>query len=77
MKKRDKDNRPVFNLKNLNSNIPHQHIKMKGLFLFPGHKVCKIDLKNDYFAIPVSKLNVRVIIYLEDILLITSSLEDL
>ena len=99
---------------------------MEGLFLLkemllPGDKMCKIDLKDAYFAIPLSvksrkyvrfqwkgllyefcclcfglspaplvftkllkvpisllrKLNVRIIIYLDDMLLMASSLEDL
>ena len=58
-KKRDKGNCPVVNLKDLNSNILYQHFKMKGLFLLkkmllPGDKICKIDLKDAYFAIPLS-----------------------
>ena len=32
-KKKDGGNRPVDNLKDLNSNIPYQHFKMEGLFL--------------------------------------------
>ena len=119
-------NRPVVNLKDLNRNIPYRHFKMEGLFLLkemllPGDKMCKIDLKDAYFAIPLSvksrkyvrfqwkgllyefcclcfglspaplvftkllkvpisllrKLNVRIIIYLDDMLLMASSLEDL
>ena len=81
MKKRDGHNRPVVNLENLNSNIPYQHFKMEGLLvskemLFPGHKMWKIDLKDDYFVFPVSKPNVDMTIYLDNMLLITSSLED-
>lgn len=45
--------------------------------LLPGHKICKVDLTKAYFAIPVSKLNLGIIIYLDDMLLITSSSEDL
>ena len=126
VKKKDGGNRPVVNLKDLNRNIPYQHFKMEGLLLLkemllPGEKMCKIDLKDAYFAIllsvksrkyvrfqwkgllyefcclcfglspaplvftkllkvPISllrKLNVRIIIYLDDMLLMASSLEDL
>ena len=126
VKKKDGGNRPVVNLKDLNRNIPYRHFKMEGLFLLkemllPGDKMCKIDLKDAYFAIPLSvksrkyvrfqwkgllyefcclcfglspaplvftkllkvpmsllrKLNVRIIIYLDDMLLMASSLEDL
>ena len=119
-------NHPVVNLKDLNNKILYQHLEMEGLFLlkemfFPGDKMCKIDLKQPYFAIPMSvksrkyvmfqrkgllydfcclcfglspaalvltkllkvsifllrKLNVRIITYLDDLLLMASSLEDL
>ena len=61
-KKKDGGNRPVDNLKDLNSNIPYQHFKMEGLFLLkemllPGGKMCKIDLKDGYFAIPLSPVS--------------------
>ena len=51
-------NRPLVNLKDLNRNIPYQHFKMEGLFLLkemllPEDKMCKIDLKDAYFAIPL------------------------
>ena len=116
VKKKEGRNHPAINLKDLNSNIPYQHFKMEGLLLLkemllPGDKMCKIDLKDAYFAIPLSvksrkyvrfqwkgflyeffclcfglfpaplsllrKLNVRIIIYLDDMLLMASSLEDL
>ena len=119
-------NCPLVNLKDLNRNILYQHFKMEGLFLLkemllPGDKMCKIDLKDAYFAIPLSvksrkyvrfqwkgllyefcclcfglspaplvftkllkvpisllrKLNVRIVIYFDDMLLMVSSLEDL
>ena len=59
LQKKDGRNRPVVNLKDLNSNIPYRHFKMEGLFLLkemliPGDKMCKIDLKDGYFAIPQS-----------------------
>ena len=59
VKKIDGGNCPVVNLKDLSSNIPNQYFKMEGLFLLkemllPGDKMCKIDLKDAYFAIPLS-----------------------
>ena len=59
VKKKDGGNRPVVNLMDLNRNIPYQHFKMEGLFLLkemllPGDKMCKIDLKDAYFAISLS-----------------------
>ena len=120
LKKKDGENPPVVNLKNLNRNIPYQPFKVEGLFLLnemllPGDQMCKIDLKDAYFAIlgksrkyvrfqwkdlyefcclcfglspaplvftkllkaPISllrKLNIRTIIYLDDILLMASLL---
>ena len=58
VKKKDGGNRPVVNVMDLNRNIPYQHFKMEGLFLLkemllPGDKVCKIDLTDAYFAIPL------------------------
>ena len=58
VKRKDEGNLPVVNLKDLNTNIPYQQFKMVGLFLLkemlPGDKMCKIDLKGGYFAIPFS-----------------------
>ena len=59
VKKKEGRNHPAINLKDLNSNIPYQHFKMEGLLLLkemllPGDKMCKIDLKDAYFAIPLS-----------------------
>ena len=58
VKKKDGENRPVVNLKDLNRNIPYQHFNMEGLFLLkemllPGNKMCKVDQKDAYFAIPM------------------------
>ena len=58
-KKKDEGNRPVVNLKDLSRNIPYQHFKIEELLLLkemllPGDKMCKIDLKDAYFAIPLS-----------------------
>ena len=53
--KKDGGNRPVINLKNLN-----QHFKMKGLhslkYLLQNRDyMSKIDFKNAYFSVPLSK----------------------
>ena len=59
VKLKDGGNHPVVNLKYLNRNIQYQHFKMEGLFLLkemllPRDKMYKIDLKDVYFAIPLS-----------------------
>ena len=59
VKKKDAGNRQVVNLKDLNRNILHQHFKIEELFLLkdmllPRDKMCKIDLKDAYSAIPLS-----------------------
>ena len=56
VKKKDGENHPIVNPKDLNRNIMYQHFKMDGLFLLkemllPAEKMCKIDLKDAYFAI--------------------------
>jgi len=118
--------RPVINLKNLNSFIPYDHFKMEGLHLLKEmlqekDYLCKLDLKDAYFSVPLHKdsqkflrfqwegkiyqflclcfglapaprlftklmkilvavirrLNGRIIVFLDDILLIASTKEDL
>ena len=59
VKKKDGGNHPVVNLKDQNRNIPYQQFKMEGMFLLKemllqGDKMCKIDLKDAYFPIPLS-----------------------
>ena len=124
--KRDGGNRPVINLKHLNSFIPYQHFKMEGLNLLQnmlqkGDYMCKLDLKDAYFCVPLKKesrkyvrfqwegtlyeflclcfglgpapliftkilkvpisllrrLQIRVIIFLDDMLLMSQTLEEL
>ena len=60
VKKKDGGNRPVINLKELNSYVTYQHFKMEGLYLLKhliqtGDWMIKIDLKDAYFTVPVSK----------------------
>ena len=58
--KKDGGNRPVINLKNLDTFIPNEYFKMEGLhclkFLLEQTEfLCKIDLRHAYFAIPLSE----------------------
>lgn len=51
VKKKDRGNRPVINLKELNSYVTYQHFKMEGLYLLKhlvqtGDWMIKIDLKD-------------------------------
>ena len=56
--KKDGGQRPVINLKALNSCVLYQHFKMEGLHLLkdliqPGDYMVKLDLKDAYFSVPV------------------------
>ena len=60
VKKKDFGNRPVINLKNLNQYIPHHSFKMKSLkslrnILKQRNFMCKLDLNNAYFSIPLAE----------------------
>ena len=61
VKKKDRGQRPVINLKQLNAYILYCHFKMEGLqnlkyMLQKGHYMCKLDLKDAYFSIPLEKI---------------------
>ena len=58
--KKDGRHRPVINLKKLNKFIPYRHFKMEGLHslkqvLREGDFMCKLDLKDAYFCVPLQK----------------------
>ena len=58
--KKDGGFRPVINLKSLNQFIPYLHFKMESLhclkdILLPGDYMCKVDLKDAYFSIPLAQ----------------------
>ena len=59
VEKKDGGNRPVINLKHLNQFIPYQHFKMEGFhwlgnILKKGNYICKLDLKDAYFGVPLN-----------------------
>ena len=61
--KKDRGNRPVINLKNLNALIPYLHFKMTGVHLLNDmlkekDYMCKIHLKDAYFCVHCIK-NIR------------------
>jgi hypothetical protein len=56
--KKDGGIRPIINLRTLNQNISAPHFKMEGLHMLrdlirPNDFVCKLDLKDAYFTIPI------------------------
>ena len=57
--KKDGTNRPVINLKQLNKHVKYIHFKMEGDpnlvdLLQRDDRMCKLDLKDAYFVIPVA-----------------------
>ena len=70
VKKKDGGNRPVINLKELNSYVTYQHFKMEGLYLLKhliqiGDWMIKIDLKDAYFTVPVSKQHQPLLCFMD------------
>ena len=60
VKKKDRGNRPVINLKDLNQYIPFLHFKMESLqslktLLQKNEHMCKLDLKDAYLCVPISQ----------------------
>ena len=58
--KKDGGQRPVINLKELNTFLPYKHFKMEGLHLLKeilerGDYLCKLDLRDAYFCVPLNK----------------------
>ena len=58
--KKDRSNRPVLNSKKLSNLIPYQHFKTKGFcylrcMLQQGDYMCKLDMKNAYFLVPLHR----------------------
>ena len=58
--KKDGDQTPVINLKQLNMYIPYCHFRMEGLqnlkyMLQKGDYMCKLDLQDAYFSVPLEK----------------------
>ena len=67
--KKDGEIRPVINLKDLNRFIPYERFKMEGLHclkyvLQKRDYMCKIDLKNAYFSVPLHKDSRKLVRFL-------------
>ena len=57
--------RPIINLKKLNEFVPHHHFKMEGIHMLKdllkqGDFMAKIDLKDAYFAVPISESDRKI-----------------
>ena len=57
--RKDGTNRPVINPKQLNKHVRNMHFKMEGIptlmdILQQDDHMCKLDLKDTYFVIPVA-----------------------
>ena len=57
--KKDEANRPVIDLKQLNKHVKYMHFKMEGIpnlvdLIQRDDHMCKLDLKDAYFVIPVA-----------------------
>ena len=68
MPKKDGGQRPVINLKNLNSFINAPHFKMEGIhtlksLLRKGDWLVKVDLKDAYFSILISRQHRRFLCF--------------
>ena len=66
--KKDSGQRPVINLKNLNSFVEAPYFKMEGIntlksLLQKGDWLVKIDLKDAYFSVPVSQEHRRFLCF--------------
>ena len=68
VKKKDGDNRPVINLKDLNHYIPFLHFKIESLqslktLLQKNEYMCKLDLKDTYLCVPHSQNNRKRVMF--------------
>ena len=58
----------MINLKDLNRFITYKHLKMEGLHLLkenlePGNYLCKLDLKDAYFCVPLNKQSRKYVLF--------------
>ena len=66
LSKKDKGQRTVINLKELNQFIPNRHLKTEGLCLLKGlleegEYFSKLDFKDVYFCVPLNKYSQNVV----------------
>ena len=69
VEKKDGGQRPVINLKHLNQFVPFEHFKMEGLhclkyMLRKGDFMCKLDLKDAYFCLPLHQQSQKYVRFL-------------